>query len=175
MSNIKLIKALSRSANLSLNTTNLEPDNLIDVSKSIHLFLDPISACDFTLNEKSLIFPTFFINVFDFSSLPTGTSSRAMLGREKIIAFKFFWLSFCFFESKEISSEIFFDLSKFDLSFDLDNDFFSCSNNSLSFINFLFNSSNLLNFSTSKFKFLFLNFLLKLSKFFLKSFILCIF
>ena len=43
VSSIKFINALSSIANLSFKTTNLEPDNFIDVSKSIPLFLAPNS------------------------------------------------------------------------------------------------------------------------------------
>ena len=39
----EFIKALSSIANLSLRTTNLVPDNLIDVSKSIFSFIAPSS------------------------------------------------------------------------------------------------------------------------------------
>ena len=67
---------------MSFKTTNLDPDNFIEVSKSIFLFEEPISTWDFTLKENSLILPIFLINLFSFSSLPIGTSSRAKLGRE---------------------------------------------------------------------------------------------
>ena len=75
------MRALSSKAYLSLRTTNLDPDNLIDVSKSILLFFEPSSMWDLTSKERSLIFPTFLIILFDFSSLPIGTSSFAILGK----------------------------------------------------------------------------------------------
>jgi len=85
VSNIKLISALSSIANLSLRTTNLDPDNLIDVSKSMPLSFNPRSTCDFILKLKSFNFPAFLINLFSFSSLPIGTSSFAILGRLETI------------------------------------------------------------------------------------------
>ena len=82
---MKLINALSSIANLSLRTTNREPDNLIEVSKSMPLSLDPRSTCDFILKLKFFNFPAFLINLFFFSSLPIGTSSFAILGRLETI------------------------------------------------------------------------------------------
>ena len=78
---MKLINALSSKANLSFKTTNLDPDNLMEVSKSIPLNLDPRSICDIGLNKNFLIVPIFSINLFDFSSLPIGTSSKAIFGK----------------------------------------------------------------------------------------------
>ena len=78
----------------------------------------------------------------------------------------------------DMSSDIFsrvLDFSKFDLSLDLDKVFFSCSNFSLSLISCRFKLSNFSKLATSKSTFLSLNFFLKVSRFFLKSLILCIF
>ena len=55
MSSIKLISALSSKAILSFNNTNLDPDILIEVSKSIWLFFEPISTWDFGLKENFFI------------------------------------------------------------------------------------------------------------------------
>ena len=44
------------------------------------MFFSPISTWDLIWNLKSLIFPYFFINLFDLSSFPIGTSSWAILG-----------------------------------------------------------------------------------------------
>ena len=54
---MKLIRALSSKAILSFKTTNLAPDNLVEVSKSIALLIKPISTCDLGLKENFLIFP----------------------------------------------------------------------------------------------------------------------
>ena len=49
---MKLIRALSSKAILSFKTTNLDPDNLVEVSKSIVLSFKPISTCDLGLKEN---------------------------------------------------------------------------------------------------------------------------
>ena len=153
-------------AYLSLRTTNLDPDNLIEVSKSIFSFFAPNSTWDLTLNENFLTSPFFFISLFDFSSFPTGTSSWAKFGREKIILSISFWLILCFFSKSKISIEIFLDFSKLDLSLDFDKDFFSCSSFSFLLIKSLFEESFLLKLSISKSVLRFSNFL-KSPKFFL--------
>ena len=54
----------------------------MEVSKSISLFFEPISTCDFGLKENFFIFPTLLITLFDFSSLPIGTSLCAKFGKK---------------------------------------------------------------------------------------------
>ena len=175
VSSIKLINALSSIANLSLRTTNLEPDNFIDVSKSIPPSFLPRSICDLILKLRFFIFPTFLTNLFSFSFFPIGTSSAAILGRLETISSTLSWVFFCSNKILLNWSEIFLDFSKFDFSLDCESFFFSCSNNSFLFISSLLDLSTLRNSSGLKSKFLSLNFFLKISKFFLNSLRLCIF
>ena len=109
--------------------------------------------CDFILKEKSFNLPNFFIILFDFSSLPIGTSSCAVFGK---IYKNLLSLSCAInwsFDIFDIFSEISFDFSKLDLSFDLDKTF-SCSSFSFSIISFLFLLSKLSNVSNLNSKFL---------------------
>ena len=64
----------------------------------------------------------------------------------------------CFIDNLEISSDIFFDFSKLDLSLDFESIFFSFSKVSFLVINFLLLLSKLLNLSVSRIKFLSISF-----------------
>ena len=54
------MSALSNKAILSFKMTNLDPDNLMEVSKSNLFSKDPISIWDFGTNENCLILPNLF-------------------------------------------------------------------------------------------------------------------
>ena len=85
--------ALSSKANLSFKKTNLDPETLDAVSKSIRLSLFPISSCFNGLNVNFLIDPFFSIILLALSFIPIGTSSKARLGNEDTISTIFFLLS----------------------------------------------------------------------------------
>ena len=110
------------------------------------------------LNENSFNLPDFLINLLNLSSFPTGTSSKAKFGSEKIVSLRLSCVSICFFVIVKISPEIFFDFKKLDSSLDLDRDFFSCSNFSFLLIRSLFNLSFSLKSNISKSTFRSLNF-----------------
>ena len=109
----------------------------------------------------------FFIILFDFSSLPTGTSSKAKLGIEESIILIFPCICFWEFSNSSIWFVKFFDLLKLLGSFFFDNNFFSCSNFSFFCINSLFSLSCLIKEFKSIVAFLSLTFFQTIQYFFL--------
>ena len=73
-------------ARFFVTKTNLEPEVLDARSKSSILRLSPRSICDFGLKSKFLISPDFSISRFEFSSFPSGTSSKGIFGIEDKIS-----------------------------------------------------------------------------------------
>ena len=78
-----------------------------------------------------IISPFFDISLLDVSSLPTGTSFKAMLGIEFKIVSNSFFIFDCSAIYYEICSEIFLDFSNKLGSLDFDISFFSFSRVSL--------------------------------------------
>jgi len=74
-SSIKFISALSRDAPRALFKKNLEPDNLLALSKSRIPKFSPISQWGFISKSNFLISPNFLISTLLFSSRPIGTVS----------------------------------------------------------------------------------------------------